>query len=350
MISVANEISKKGGIIYVFSNYGGGYIDKIDEKVRLIIFNKRSLFTVYNQYKILKKYNLINYLATTPQCIMASLIIKLIIRLFNRTSRIRLVVRIATHQSSFIKNQTNLLYKVYYWLIARSINYADRIIVLTKSMFDDISIYVNKTKVDIVKNPTLNNDIKNNYKNIVKKYSNNLSNYDKIDILVLGRLAKKNNILDIIKIMKKLVADGKYDYCCKIIGAGDEYNNIKKEIEINGLTDNINLLGSINIPYEYLLKSDYYFSTSIMEGSPNALIEAMYFGNYPIVYDCPGGPKDIIQNNCGDLIEIGDIDTFCAKFYSVLEKGYSKQMIHESVKEMYDINNIVHKYIEYFKI
>ena len=59
--------------------------------------------------------------------------------------------------------------------------------------------------------------------------------------------------------------------------------------------------------------------TSLKEGLPTVLIEAMFSSNILISYNCNHGPSDIINENNGFLIPMDDKNLFREKLESVLK-------------------------------
>ena len=61
-----------------------------------------------------------------------------------------------------------------------------------------------------------------------------------------------------------------------------------------GLQDSILLTGRVRNPYQYLQRAGCYVLSSLFEGFPNALVEAMACGLPVIAADCPSGPCEIL--------------------------------------------------------
>ncbi len=73
------------------------------------------------------------------------------------------------------------------------------------------------------------------------------------------------------------------------------YGKAVKELVCNlGLENHVFLLGYQDNPYRYIAKSRIFVLSSISEGFPNALVEAMACGIPVISSDCKTGPREIL--------------------------------------------------------
>ncbi len=80
-----------------------------------------------------------------------------------------------------------------------------------------------------------------------------------------------------------------------MIGKGNEYNNLKKFIVENKLDDQVKILNFKNNVYPYYRKADLFLLSSLYEGLPNTLIEALTFGIPIISSNCKTGPREILN-------------------------------------------------------
>ncbi len=92
-----------------------------------------------------------------------------------------------------------------------------------------------------------------------------------------------------------------------IIGAGDfsPYRKLAAELDIAG---SVMFTGLLKDPFPVLKKTDLYVLTSIHEGFPNALIEALSLGVPALSADCRSGPSEILTDgaDCGELFPVMD--------------------------------------------
>ena len=89
---------------------------------------------------------------------------------------------------------------------------------------------------------------------------------------------------------------------------------MRKELEDLIKTNNIKnvfLLGNKKNVFNYLIASDIYLTSSLYEGLPIAVLEAMSIG-LPIIASDVVGNKDTVKHNySGFLYSLGDIKKAC---------------------------------------
>lgn len=102
---------------------------------------------------------------------------------------------------------------------------------------------------------------------------------------------------------------------------------------------------------EILNNSKIYAMTSHFECFPMVLLEAMSVGSLVIAFDCPTGPRNIIDNNCGYLIENDNIELF-SNFLekAILEENKSRDLALNAYEksENFSISNIIEKWENFF--
>ena len=112
-----------------------------------------------------------------------------------------------------------------------------------------------------------------------------------------------------------------YELACKninckllLMGYGKNLEDIKKFINEKKIKKNIKILNFKSNPFNYLRKADIFILTSIYEGLPNVLLEALALKKYVISTNCPTGPEEILgKDKYGDLFQIGDYKTLSKK-------------------------------------
>ena len=101
-------------------------------------------------------------------------------------------------------------------------------------------------------------------------------------------------------LLKALSLAKSKDAGIKLLHIGPDYRehgkNTEKLIRDLGLEEDVVLLGFQENPYKYCAKSKAFVLSSVSEGFPNALVEAMACGIPVIAADCKTGPREILMN------------------------------------------------------
>ena len=119
-----------------------------------------------------------------------------------------------------------------------------------------------------------------------------------------------------------------------LCGDGPEKEKIINLINQYNLKDCVKLLGIVSNTYEVLKDCDIYLMTSLQEGFPNALSEAMASGLPAVVFKCHEGISKLVQNSVnGYCVNDKDCDKFIEKcVYLSLNYDLINKYGEESIK------------------
>lgn len=178
-------------------------------------------------------------------------------------------------------------------------------------------------KVEFITNGISDSSVMNKSKNdIRKKIGLNLNlKY----FLSVGRFSPEKNFEVLVKsFINANISNAKLI----ILGEGKTFEQIQllsnDQIILTGFKDNVN---------EYLAACDFYISTSLTEGMPLSVLEAMSYGlplllsNIPSHKEIIGGSK---ENKIGIIFPPKDINSISNGIYSILNYDYNS--MHENVK------------------
>ncbi|MCX6813588.1 MAG: glycosyltransferase, partial [Candidatus Azambacteria bacterium] len=131
-------------------------------------------------------------------------------------------------------------------------------------------------------------------------------NLDKFE-LVVGNTANYYKTKDLPSLVRAVAVLAKsVNVGCVLVGDGTERKVLEKMIQEKGLQDRVFLTGQILDAYKYLRAYDVFTFSSVKEGFPWAILEAMA-AELPIVATKVGAIPDIIQNGVsGRLVEPSD--------------------------------------------
>lgn len=105
-----------------------------------------------------------------------------------------------------------------------------------------------------------------------------------------------------------------------ILGEGQKRQELEALIKKLNLSNDVDLPGFVDNPYAYLSKVNLFVLSSIWEGLPTVLIEALAL-NIPVVAtDCESGPKEILKDGKhGRLIPVGNSEALAKAMYDALQ-------------------------------
>ena len=135
-----------------------------------------------------------------------------------------------------------------------------------------------------------------------KEYLDFIKNHTKI-ISVVGRFCKEKGFEFMLQAFAK--ASQNTNLGLVMVGDGDYKEIYKKVIERLGIKDKVYFTGFQNNPYKYMAKSDIFVLSSLSEGFPNVLAEAMSLGLPVIATNCYSGPAEILRDD-GDYQAVTD--------------------------------------------
>lgn len=110
-----------------------------------------------------------------------------------------------------------------------------------------------------------------------------------------GRLSHQKGFWHLVKIVNGLREKG-IDVGCFLIGKGDQEEKLRRLIKTMNCEEAFCFCGFQKNPMAIESLCDAYIMTSLFEGFPNALVEAICIGLPVITADCKSGPREILSN------------------------------------------------------
>lgn len=131
-------------------------------------------------------------------------------------------------------------------------------------------------------------------------------------------------------------------------GMDHETENLREQIRALGISESVKILKPVNNLPEIMESKGMYLMTSAQECFPMVLLEAQVSGLPIISYDCPTGPRNIIQSgNNGILVEMDNKASF-VEAMTVLsqDENYRVQLAQNGFDSVqnYKLDNIMEKW------
>jgi glycosyltransferase involved in cell wall biosynthesis len=104
------------------------------------------------------------------------------------------------------------------------------------------------------------------------------------------------------------------------MGDGEERERLQSRIERLGLERDVELAGFVDNPFARFARADLFVLSSLAEGAPNVLLEAMACGCPVVATSCPSGPREILRDGRdGRLVAPNDPRALAAAILQTLD-------------------------------
>jgi len=236
-------------------------------------------------------------------------------------------IKVITRSNSSPSGWSQNKFKLFFFKIILKL--ADKIIVNSLEFKNEMKKKL-KIKTQCIYNPL-------NKKQILKlsKKKLNFSFFDKnkkkLKIINIGRYVEQKDQLTLLKALNLI--KNRIDFRAAIVGKGVKEYELKNFISENNLKKKVKLLNFTNNPYKYLIKSDIFILSSIFEGLPNVVLEAITLRKLVISSSCPTGPKEILKNGKGGLLF--KIKNFKELAKCIIYASKNKKMLNAKIKYSY---------------
>lgn len=217
--------------------------------------------------------------------------------------------------------------------------YADAIISQTEEMKDEMLTHYGlpEDSITVINNPIDKDLIQSKLVEDIPLASG------KVNYMACGRIAPQKDIITLLNafaIVKQTVSNAML-YIVGKVADNDYMASVNQTIEDNNLYDSVLLVGFQANPYKYLKHADAFVLSSIYEGLPNVMLEAMYLG------------KPVVATRCipyiSQVVEEGKNGCTCdIKNPAELAEAMIKAIQIKDLPLYSDITNSDHKIIELF--
>ncbi|MCU1327787.1 MAG: hypothetical protein JWN34_3157 [Bryobacterales bacterium] len=125
-------------------------------------------------------------------------------------------------------------------------------------------------------------------------------------ILIVGRLSREKDHLTLLEAVHRL--DARHHAHLLLVGEGPERSRIERRIDALNMRDKVTLAGHCDSAQRFYGIARVAVLSSLMEGSPNALLEAMSAGVPGIATKVGGIPEIVTHGESALLIEPASVD------------------------------------------
>ena len=162
-------------------------------------------------------------------------------------------------------------------------------------------------------------------------------------ILGVGRLVPQKDFSTLIKAFSRVRQNQPAHLV--IVGEGRQRSELETLAQTLGIDQDVWMPGLSNNPYAFMSKASMLVLSSIYEGLPNVLIEALACGCPIVSTDCPSGPSEILlKGKYGTLVPIGDIQALAQAIHHTLNHPPNRNDLLLRAAD-FDIEKISRQYL-----
>jgi len=323
----------------------GPYLSQTAEYVKVYDLRKKSRYSffkiIFNLGKLFRRVRpntVVSFLSyTNIVAIMAK---------FISGCRFNLLISIRNYLS--LARFDARLRRVRYFLYKFLFNYADYVIAVSEGIKTDLEKTFNiiQRKIKIIYNPVDSEKI-----NILKAEEiKDLRIKEKSFLLTVGRLTKQKGYPYLFRAYSRIHKE--IDEKLIILGTGEEEEKLKSLANELGIQERVVFLGFQKNPYKFMNIASIFVLSSLWEGFPNVLLEAMECGVPVVSTDCSSGPREIITNGKnGILIPPADERALADAMLTLLKDENLRKKFSKNGKrraEDFRIEKILPQYEELF--
>lgn len=218
---------------------------------------------------------------------------------------VRSVVRIGTTVSVNLLKRGWLQRRIQYFSIGHLYRWADRVVVPSQGAATDLIQALNLPD-DLIR--TLPSPIVDEAISVLASapVEDPWMNDRTVPVILgVGELCARKDFATLIKAFTRVRALRP----CRllILGEGRQRRELEALVRQLNLKGTVSLPGFVKNPFPYMQQASLLVLSSVCEGLPVALVEALALGTPVVATDCPSGPREVLANGrFGRLTAVGD--------------------------------------------
>ena len=161
---------------------------------------------------------------------------------------------------------------------------------------------------------------------------------DRLLVLAVGRLSAEKGLGLLIAAVIGLIRQG-HDVGLVIVGDGPEREALQQQIAASGVADRIRLDGFLPQLERHYQAADLFALSSLREGLPNVLLEAMAYGLPVVATAIAGIPKLIEEGREGLLVPSGQADALSAAIRSLVGDAALRAQLGSAARKKVEANH-----------
>lgn len=344
MFNLACGFSQLGiDVDLVLLRVEGPYLSQVPPEVRVIDLGGRRLLFSLNA--------LVRYLRQEqPQVLLSTLDDTNIAALMTRRLAgvpTRLVVNVQNTISQDAKNATQLKTRLMPQLVRWFFPWADAIVTVSQGVAEDlVSIGLSADRIQVIHNPVVTPELFQKAQEPLEHPW--FASGQPPVILSVGRLEKQKDFPTLIRAFAQVRQQ--HPVRLIILGEGNERSHLEVLVKELHLTEDVSLPGFVANPYAYMSRAAVFVLSSLFEGLPTVLIEAIAVGTPVVSTNCKSGPAEILANGqYGKLVSVGSIQDMEKAIIETLEMKPESEALRQRAAT-YSLETSLNQYQQVLQI
>ena len=230
-------------------------------------------------------------------------------------------------------------------MVRRTYQFAAGIVAVSDSVANDLVInaYVDRNAIATIYNPVVDNTI--------SELAKEPLTHPWFDpgqppvILGVGRLTAQKDFQTLLRAFALL--RGEKNIRLLILGEGRQRAELTALAEELGVAADVDMPGFVDNPYQYMARASVFALTSLYEGLPGALIQALACGCPVVSTNCPGGSAEILEDGkYGRLVPVRHDSELADAIRSTLELPPDKEHLKSRAAE-FSTENATRNYLDF---
>lgn len=253
----------------------------------------------------------------------------------------RVVVSVHNTVSRESQNSTQLKRRIAPYLARKFYPWADAIVTVSQGSADDlVNLGLSSKRIQVIYNPVVTPELFEKAREPIEHPW--FEPGSPPVILGVGRLEKQKDFPTLIRAFAQM--QKQRPARLMILGEGKDRPDLEALVKEVGLEDDVALPGFVANPFAYMASSAVFVLSSLYEGLPTVLIEAIAVGTRVVSTDCQSGPAEILENGrYGKLVAVGDIKGMAEAIVSTLEEPPDSESLQRKAAE-FSLEKAVAKY------
>jgi len=259
----------------------------------------------------------------------------------------RVVVTVHNTLSQESQNATEIKKRLAPYLARWFYPWADAVVTVSQGAYEDlVRLGLSSERLKVIYNPVVTPEL--GKKALESLDCSWFSQGEPPVILAVGRLEAQKDFPTLIQAFARVKQQRPARLM--ILGEGKDRPFLEALVQELDLAENVALPGFVDNPYAYMAKAAVFVLSSLYEGLPTVLIEAMAMGTPVVSTNCKSGPTEILENGrYGKLVEVGDINGMAEAIISTLEKPLDAIALQKKATE-FSLEKAVAHYLEVLQV